>query len=492
MIRFMTSIWKEKKPSLLLALIPWLGSFLLESRFFEAARSAHLFTYVACKGILLLGLFLFADFLLRALREPKSDSRSILSYAVVYFLILLGWMLWKLPLYLQGDELNIYNHAKNLDTMAYWFNYFTGYYWISCAMVLPFQMGPILIKLILHSLVIGYCTHRLSKVSSPKAALLLFLPYLQPFVLDMGASAHRLPLYGILYLYLGAKLFFDHKEKKALDTKTLVVLSVVLAILSYWRTEGLYLTVAGGLLILVAYRIPIKCQLPKLWKPALCYVLIIGIIGIPQFAAYMDRSKPSVMVRSEPLCGYALGNMLRNGLEEEEIPPREYAAIDTYIPFAALKEMNQTRGDQVYAHAMVMSLADPNADFEERAAFCDSVKSLILRHPLIYLRSQWNSFRYTTSQYSAFKGSGEYWRYVSYNQWLPLILCLFFLLYSLFRRRYMTLLLSLCAVGNWALVTALMPAAYAKYFYVDYLLGYFLLFVGLALLLSGKKEKLYE
>ena len=60
------------------------------------------------------------------------------------------------------------------------------------------------------------------------------------------------------------------------------------------------------------------------------------------------------------------------------------------------------------------------------------------------------------------------------------------------RKKHMTFLLSLCAVGNWALVTALMPAAYSKYFYVDYLLGYFLLFAGLAMLLSGKREKIYE
>ncbi len=492
MIRSVMAVWKEKKLSFFLALIPWLASFLLEGQFFVVARSAHLLTYVGCKGILLVGLFLFADFLLRAIREPKGDSRYTLLYAMSYFLILLGWMLWKLPLYLQGDELNIYTQAKQLDPMAYWFNYFTGCYWISCGMLLPFELGPILIKLLLHSLTMGYCAQRLRKHSSALWALLLYIPYLQPFVLDLGASAHRLPLYGILYLFLAAKLFFDHKEQKKLDGKTLLLLSVVLGILSYWRTEGIYMVVAGAILIPVAYRLPVRKQLSRLWKPAVCYVLILLILALPQFAAYADDSKPSMMVRSAPLCGYALANMLRSGLEEADIEPATYEAIDVYIPFEKLREMNAARGDAAYSHAMAMDLADPKADFAVRGAFCDAVKGLILKHPLIFLRSQWNGFCYTSAQYSYEGDLQTFLRYGSYRQWLPLLLCGIFLIFGLLRKRFVTMLLSLCGLGNWALVTALMPAAYAKYFYVDYLLGYFLLFLGLACLLSRRKEQIYE
>ncbi|MBR4308003.1 MAG: hypothetical protein IKT58_00255 [Oscillospiraceae bacterium] len=483
---------KEKRLPLILTLFLWLLSFYTEGFYFTVARGSHLLTYCACKVVLFLGVFLFLEFLIRAIRTPEDPSRVILAYSGIYLILLLGWLFKMMPHTLQGDELNIYNHGKELDAMAYWFNYFTGYYWISCSMLFPFQLGAVFVKVVLHALVIGYCTYRLSKAASPRAALLLFLPYLQPFVLDLGCSAHRLPIYGILYLFLGAKLFFDHKEGKSMDRKTLVLLSVVIAILSFWRTEGLYLTVAGPILVLVAYRVPVKGQLSRLWKPALCYFLILVLVALPQLAAYMDKNKPSVIVRSEPLCGYALANMLRNGLEEGDIPPEEYAAIDRYISFRDLEEFNQTNGDRAYAHAMVMSLASGDADFEVREAFCDAVKSLILRHPFIYLRSQWNSFRYTSSQYDYLRGKTEYLRYFSYRQWIPLILCLCFLVYGLLRKKYVTLLLSLCAVGNWALVTALMPAAYAKYFYVDYLLGYFFLFVGLAMLLSGKRKNCYE
>ncbi len=492
MIKILLGKGREKMLPFLLTLMLWLLSFYTESFYFTVARSAHLVTYVSCKLLLFVGLFLLLDFMVRAVREPGSRCRSVLLYSSGYFVLLLGWLLIRGPLQLQGDELNIYTHGQSLDPMAYWFNYFTGYYWISCAMLLPFQLGPILVKILLHALAVGYCTYRLSVVSSPRASLLLFLPYVQPFVLDMGVSAHRLPLYGILYLYLGAKLFFDYKEGKLLDRKTLVLLSVVIAILSYWRTEGLYLTVAGAILLLAAYRVPVKGQISKLLKPATCYVLILAMVALPQLAAYMDKSKPSMIVRSEPLCGYALANMLRNGLEEEDISPEDYAAIDVYLPFGDIEEMNRTRGDRAYAHAMVMDLAVPGADFAVRTAFCNSVKKVILEHPFIYLRSQWNSFRYTSAQYRGSLTDAKTWYFFSYQQWLPLILCVGFLVYSLVRRRTMTFLLSLCAVGNWALVTALMPAAYSKYFYVDYLLGYFLLFVGLALLLSGKREKIYE
>ena len=73
----------------------------------------------------------------------------------------------------------------------------------------------------------------------------------------------------------------------------------------------------------------------------------------------------------------------------------------------------------------------------------------------------------------------------------PTILVFLFCIYALLRKRWLTFWLAGGAIGNWALVLVLMPAAYAKYFYVTYLLGYFLLFMGFCQLISGKKNAFY-
>lgn len=479
----------SKRIALLLALVHWLSSFFTERLILTVSPMAHAVDYALCKLILLVALVLFWDFVIRIFQSR--ESRRTAMYALPYLLVLILWLFLRHPFVLEADELNLFTRATELDCFAYWFNYFSGYYWIICLMLLPFPMGPVFIKLLLQALVVGYCLNRQRNHSGKWATLLLYLPFLLPFVLDLGLSAHRLPLYGMLYLFLAAKLFYDHKERRTLDRKTLVLLSVIIAVLAFWRTEGIYLTVFGAGLILIAYRIPLRKNWKKLWKKALCYGLILLLVALPQLSAYTNAPAP-LSLRTKPLCGYALSNMLRCGLAVEEISAEDYAAIDAYLPMEQVLAFNERRGDSGFAQADVMELVRPDIDYPTQEKFCNAVKHLILSHPFLYLKSQLLAFDYTSRQYPLTGDLKNTLLYCSYRQWLPLILCFVFFLYSLLRKRWMTLALSFCALCNWALVTALMPAAYAKYFYVDYLMGWFLLFVGLSCLLSRRKEQIYD
>ena len=480
-----------KRFALLLGLVHWLSTFFTERLILTVSPGEHFVDYILCKLILLAALLLFWDFVRRIFKGKGTPAFRTACYALPYLLVLLLWLFLRHPFVLEGDELNLFTRATQLDSFAYWFNYFSGYYWIISLMLLPFPMGPVFLKLLLQALVVGYCLHRHRAHSGKWASLLLYLPFLLPFVLDLGLSAHRLPLYGMLYLFLAVKLFYDHKEQRSLDSKTLVLLSVILAILAFWRTEGIYLSVLGAVLILVAYRVPVKGQWKGLWKKALCYMLIFLLVALPQLSAYTNAPAP-LSLRTKPLCGYALSNMLRCGLTVEDISPEDYAAIDAYLPMDAVLDFNAQRGDSGFAQADVMELVRPDIDYATQERFCDGVKHVIFTHPFLSLKSQLLAFSYTSSQYPLSGNLKNTLLYGSYRQWLPLLLCMIFFLYSLLRRRPMTLTLSFCALCNWALVTVLMPAAYAKYFYVDYLIGWFLLFVGLSSLLGGKKEQIYD
>lgn len=476
---------RRERAALTAALVHWLLSFGLERLVFTAAPTAHLFDYVLCKLLLLVLLFAFWRLLFCAVRE-KGFARRMLLRALPVLAALLVYLFLYHPFTLEGDELNIYQHAVQFDSFAYWFNYPTGYYWILCLMVVPHAMGPIFIKVLLQALIAGYLVARQERLSG-KAAWLLYVLFCLPFVLELGISAHRLPIYGMLYLLLAAKLLYDRLEHKALDRRTLLLLSLLIGLLAIWRTEGIYLAVLGAVLLAVAYRVKLNRQV---WKRLLAYALALLLVAVPQLKGYFIDTDVSLGVRTKPLCAYALCNMFRNGLTREMLSGEE-AAIEGYLPLSVIEEYNANFQDGNYARAQVMQGA-LDADYAAQEAFCGAVKRIILRHPLIYLRAQWNAWLYTSSQYTAdfSGGAAGLWRGVralTYRVNLPTYLVALFLIAALLRKKWMTFWLCGCALTHWALVTLLMPAAFAKYFYVDYLLGYFLLLMGLIWLISRRR-----
>ena len=178
-----------------------------------------------------------------------------------------------------------------------------------------------------------------------------------------------------------------------------------------------------------------------------------------------------------------------------KIDPRIYGSFIEHLGravYGGIYEPGHETADDQGFRTDVMELVRPDIDYPTQEKFCDAVKRLIIHHPFLYLKSQLLAFNYTSRQYPLTGDLKNTLLYGSYRQWLPLILCFFFFVYSLLRKRWMTLALSFCALCNWALVTALMPAAYAKYFYVDYLMGWFLLFVGLSCLLGRRREQIYD
>ena len=466
----------------------WLLTFWLERRILVVSPSEHLLDYCLCKAILWVVLFGFWNLLWNA-RLKGSRARRILLFALPMLAVLVVWLFQNHSFTPPGDEWNLFSRATQLDNFAFWFNYPSGYYWIMGIMLVPVPMGPIYIKLVLQALVCGYCLTRQYERSGLLRSLPLYLLFLLPFVLDQGISAHRLPIYGMLYLFLVAKLMYDRLDGCHLDWKTLIWESILLAVLAIWRTEGIYFSVLGIILIVVAYRIPLKMgSLKKL----VCYVLIFAAVALPQLSAYTNAPYPTSL-RTKPLCGYALVNMFRNGLTEEMIDPEDWEAINTYLPFETIHSYNEKHGDYNYAWAFIMNNTQPNVGYDDQEKFCDASKRVVLQNLPIYLKSQFHAWQYTSDQYTLSSEASlqDQIQILSNRVVYPTALVFLFCLYALLRKRWLTFWLAGGAIGNWVIVLALMPAAYAKYFYVTYLLGYFLLCMGICQLLTGKKKAHY-
>lgn len=470
------------------ALAHWLTTFATERLVLEVAPTAHFLNYLLCKLLLLAALFGFWRLLWRALLDPErraSQERRTLCCALPYLAVLVLWMLLMRPYALVADERNLYERAIRLDSYAYWFNYLSGFYWITCLMAVPHYLGPVLIKMLLQALICGYCVSRQVKQSG-KWGLLLYLLFLLPLTLDLGVSAHRLPTYGLAYLFFAAKLYYDWRDGKRLTVPELVWLSALVGVLAFWRSEGIYLTVLGAILICVAYRVR---RADGLWKKLAVYALTLVLVFLPQLQAYAD-SEAGLSLRTKPLCGYLICNMFRNGLTEADVAD-ERADIEAYLKFDTIKDYNERLGDENYYQAYVMDGVE-KADYAAQERFCAAVKRVVLHHPLVYLRAQCGAFGYVHRQYPvSLSGLGAAVKsavHVTYWPSIPTIFVLGACLYGLLRRRWLVFWLAGGGLANFAIVFLLMPAAYVKYFYVDFLLGWFFLLVGVIALLRRRSN----
>ena len=473
---------------LILAAGHWLATFWLEKQILTVSPAQNLFNYVLCKLALLAALAWFWSFLFSAVSGRNARARRTLLYALPYLAVLVAWLFAFHSFTLVSDELNLFTRAQRLDSFAYWFNYFSGYYWIMSLMLVPTMMGPVYVKLLLQALVCGYCLARQAERSGKWKAMVMYLLFVLPFVLTQGISAHRLPTYGMLYLFTAAKLYYDWRAGEKLRGAGFALLALSFAVLALWRSEGIYLLPLGLCLIFAAYRIPLEKK--RIVRAAVAYALIFALVALPQIKAYYFEDNPPLSLRTKPLCGYVLCNMFRNGLTEEMLG-EDAEAIDAYLPLKTIRQSNEETGDGNYESAEIMNLVRADVSYAQQEEFVSACKRVILRHPFVFLRAQWGAFRYLCGKYPVSLSVGPV--RAAYNLscqvWLPALLLLIFGVAALVRKRWLPLGLCLAGLCNFGIVFLLMPAAYAKYFYATYLLGYFLLLCGGIDWIFGRKGR---
>lgn len=485
------------------ALCYWLLSFWLEKRILEVPASANLFNYICCKGILLFALYAFWSFSEAVIcpSDARKRARWTFIYALPYLAFLVFWLFRYHPFVLTSDELNIFLDAVKLESYAYWFNYFTGFYWIVCLMVVPTAMGPVFVKVLIQALVCGYCMARERERGSFFSALPIYLLFCLPFVMDQGISAHRLPTYGMVYVAVAAKLIYDSEALRKADgspsgafgslpLKDLLLLSAGFSNLAIWRSEGIYFVPLGLILLLCAYSIKDK---KAVLKTAAVYFLVLAIAAIPQIKSYFFEENPSVALRTKPFMAYAVTIMMRNGLTEEMIGD-EAAEMEAFVPVETIKMANEKYGESIYGGAFVLRHAE-KASYPDQERFCDAVKRLILKYPLLYLRSQLTAYVHVDGN-TPYREGMSLWQRITAFSWHVTPAAVLSLLYTiafLIKKHWLGFWLGLGSLGNLALVVALMPATFPKYFYLTYLYAYlmtvFLLCRLLRRIAGGKSEK---
>lgn len=477
------------------AILYFIATFFWERTIFEFPLNGNGLTYFICKLLqlaILIGVAAFVKYIKNAGTETKQAVFTVVKYALPYAVLLGVITVYQysngtLP-YLGGDEERILSWALRYDSASYMFTYITGYYYIICISLIPTIYAPVLIKVIIQAGVLGYIMMRLNKIWRSKLVFLWYLLFLlQPVLFELGPSAHRLPLYGMLYIWFVVKLWCDHKEQKQVPKWQMMALMLGAAILLHWRVEGIYLLVFAPLLFIAAYNIKERKKIAALTGTFLTVALIVAV---PQ---WIENSKQNNYVneRMSHFYNYVFVNMCRNGLNQEKYQ-EELQIIDKYLSIDAVNRINEELGDLNYADELIAYYEDyvgVREDYsdEEYEAYTKEVLGLIIKEPLLYLRSQgeaWNYISWFEDGAFETRQSGvlklvKYGlvleRFFVWQLYIPTFIIALCGIYSLVKKKWLELATTVGVFGHNCIVFLLMPASYFKYFYIVYLVGYFIL-----------------
>ncbi len=508
------------------ATVHFILTFFTDPRIFEALKNTPFYSlpqdklayYLACKAALIVLLYylykwiflVFSD-LLRAIRgrtlipAGAGAHYRVFLYGLIYFIPIAAVMVFKLPQgFLSNDEALIFQEASSLNQYT-WFYYLTTFYYIITMMLIPSWLGPILVKVALQVITCGYCVHRFRGHWKKPAAFLIYLPFMMFPVLAYTTSAHRIPVYYLLYLLFWVVLFFDRLENVIPDTPKLFWLTFDAALLTQWRTEGIYMGLFGMVLILMAY--PCLCT-PKgkkgidcrrILKFAVIFLLMQYAVSIPQNGVIPVRMQDKADNRMGPFWAYTITNMYRNGLDLEK-NREDLALVYRYLDENVLRSINEDLKDINYEDTLILYYPGytgviEGATGDDYNAYVTGCRNIFKNNPGVFLKTRWGAFCYAALPYhlvfdrGPLKGAFFAFKALSYNLFIPCILLMALFVLALAKKRWMEGAAGAALLCHGFIVFILAPASYFKYYLPVYMCTYFALWC--MILCAGMKDKGY-
>lgn len=510
------------------------------------AYKHFLIDYPVCKILTFLFLFAFYTFIYKVFIDKEKEKNTLYIIAKCGFpYLILMVLITAVKLrggYVTNDEYAILEMAKGLEHNT-WFTYITVYFYIISLMVIPFKYGPIFMKLIVEYIVVGYFVYRFKNYFEIKRnnnltgdnlyaweresfvdrhhlrerifrgsrlkikrdakrheikyywfSYLLFLLY--P-VLAYTTSAHRLPVYFLIYLAMVVTLIFDKLENNELTISKAVALLFIGAVLTHWRTEGIYLVILLPILMFLVYT-NIR------HKKAALTILIISIlfqalVYIPQNVIGVEDLSSSANDRMKPFYAYTIVNMMRNGLDREK-NAEDLAIIDKYMAIEKIDAVNEHYVDINYEDTFILfeewNGVREEATFADYYEYTEAMKRLFKNNPDVFIKTRIGAFAYAAVPYHVnfaggvsgiIKGLFSLYKSLSYNIIIPFFTIIAILVFSLIKRRWFTFFMCGGLMAHWFIVFILAPASYFKYYFPIFICGYMYLLMLLIQTIYNKK-----
>ena len=228
--------------------------------------------HILSKILVFLIIWGMLEFLYYGLRHKKLLYAFLGFFAFYVVLLLLGY-----PGYYMSDDTIIFGYATRYYPV-YWHNYLTSLYFMAGMSLFPASTGPIILNDLCLALVFSYIFYKVDIIFSTKAKYVILLCGFMPFVLLSALMCFRPVLYAPFFLFFFAFLYFEKKEGKELTAEKLVMLSALLALLCFWRSEGIVLLVFCLAFLPLCYKAGFK----KLLLFLLIFALSLTVMKLPQ------------------------------------------------------------------------------------------------------------------------------------------------------------------------------------------------------------------
>lgn len=474
----------KKYAPLILAVLHTGISFFTDRMVFSFSSEDAMGNYIPCKILMLIFLYMFWYFLFNC-------DRDILKYSAIYLIPIAAVLIFKLPQgFLSNDEHLIFEQAVQLADYT-WFYYLTTWYYIITMMMIPSYLGPIIVKVVIQVLMCGYCVFCVAKhTGSRKRGALMYIAFLLPPILAYTTSAHRIPIYIYLYLFLMFTLYMDMLEAKTPSKKEIILYCVIIAVLTQWRTEGIYLALFGPVLLFIAYPSLRKSKKSFL---AVCILSLFVqyVVAIPQNGLIPTRMDDKADNRMGPFYAYTVTNMIRNGLDVEK-NAADLLQIDRYLNMETVKEINYALGDINYEDTLILYYPGytglrKEATDEDYRAYVKACKHLFISNPDVLIKTRIGSFDYAATVYDIRMDQGlpafiiSIIKTIAYNLYIPMVLLLLLFVFSMWSQKnrppgspwLFTAVMTLGLFAHWFIVFVLAPASYFKYYFPIYFTVYF-------------------
>ena len=462
------------------SVIHWGITFLTDRLVFISDESSNVLNYIACKVILLPMLFLLWKAVVKAVCEHDKETLKILKFAGIYLIPMIAVMAFKLPEgYLSNDESLIFEEAVRLKDYT-WFSYLTTWYYILSLMLIPFKYGPIIVKVVIQVLVCGYVVKRMTDITSFKYGIFSYIPFIFFPVLAYTTSAHRIPVYFLLYAFLLVKMLLDKAENRSISFYDIAWILILGAVLTQWRTEGIYLVLILPLLIFTAY--------PDLRRGKSAAVIIAGflflqyLVSIPQTGVIPGRMGDKANNRMGPFYAYTITNMFRNGLDRDR-NSGDIEKVGRYLSIEAIDRINEDLKDINYEDVLILYYpgyvgVKEDAESRDYIAYTEGCRNIFKNNPDVFLRTRAGAFNYAALPYHIEAGAGGVKLLFSavkagfYNLYIPHLLLLLGWIISLIKKKWYVFFAASGLIGHFIIVFVLAPASYFKYYFPVYFTVY--------------------
>ena len=478
----------EKKHRIIgaVSLIYCLLSFWWEGRvFYEGAAHNRPVTHIIIKLLSLVTVYLLILLFANAvcgIKKRSAAAQTVLYALPLFVIVTLFWAVSNAYPMTVGDQYNILVAARGYETMKGFFNYWTMYIPMVAMTIVPAEAFAIVFKILLMSLAAGYCIFRVMRISASKLSFLLYLPFLLPPGLYQSYSIHRCPMYAVLYLLFACILICDHYEGKRLSGGKLLLMSFMAAVLTQWRSEGIYLFVLAPILLYFTYKPKLSAS-----KKAAALAAMLAVQVLVYLPTRFDRNENAH--RALPFFEYLITGMERKGLDKEK-NAEDLAIVNRHISIDAIHALNERQGDYNYNDNIIIfedGLVHGAGDVE-KTEFQKAMIRIIIRNPLVYLRTQLGAWLHISNAFQ-FERKLDYPANIFKNLYVPTAWLIGLWIYLLVKKQWCYWFITSGHLCHMAITTALLPAAYFKYYYSEYMYAALTAVLALTLFVKRRREK---